>query len=135
MAAADGDSRPGHLAGHVTRQVSGHVLAGILTTETGKSSTEQFDTLLQTPGLQLERIVSPPGFAATQDEWLDQSRDEFVLVLQGRGALVFAEAQGETVLNPGDYLRIPAGVRHRVSWTDPHQSTIWLALHFDTPAT
>ncbi len=114
--------------GHQVR----HILAGMATP--GDGGAEQFDNLLQTPGLQLERIVSPPGYAAAEDDWCEQTRDEFVLVLQGRGALVFAGQSKETALNPGDYVRIPAGVRHRVSWTDAHQPTIWLALHFDSPA-
>lgn len=97
------------------------------------SVAEQFTTLVATPGLRVERIVSPPGLCTPAGEWFDQDRDEFVLVLQGRAALVFDGREGETVLNPGDYLRLPAGVRHRVSWTDAHQPTIWLALHHEPP--
>ena len=29
-------------------------------------------------------------------------------------------------------LNIPARARHRVSWTDPDQKTIWLAIHYRT---
>ncbi len=105
----------------------GHILADL----PAAATQEQFDSLLQTPGLHLERIVSPPGHCTPEGEWFDQARDEFVLVLQGRGALVFEEREGETVLNPGDYLRLPAGVRHRVSWTDAQAPTVWLALHYD----
>ncbi len=108
-----------------------HILSGIRAVDADRS--EQFDTLLQTPGVQLERIVSPPGHASAEDDWFEQTRDEFVLVLQGRGALVLAGQDEEIVLNPGDYLHLPAGLRHRVSWTDAHHSTVWLALHFDAP--
>lgn len=95
------------------------------------AEAEQFTALLETSGLRLERIVSPPGHASPDGEWFDQVLDEFVLLLQGRGALVFDGLEGETVLNPGDYLRLPAGMRHRVSWTDAHQPTVWLALHYE----
>ena len=33
-------------------------------------------------------------------------------------------------MNPGDFVHIPAHVRHRVEWTDPHGQTVWLALHY-----
>jgi cupin 2 domain-containing protein len=92
---------------------------------------EQFTTLLETPGLRVERILSPPGHSTPAGEWFDQDRDEFVLVLQGRGALLIEGHEGEIVLNPGDYLRLPAGVRHRVAWTDAHGPTVWLALHHE----
>ena len=105
----------------------GHILAGLPSRRQG----EWFDTLLETPGVRLERIVSPPGHSMPADEWFDQDRSEFVLVLQGRGAIVIEGQEGEVVLNPGDYLRLPAGVRHRVAWTDAHRSTVWLALHYE----
>jgi cupin 2 domain-containing protein len=31
---------------------------------------------------------------------------------------------------PGDWLAIPAHDRHRVTWTDPGQDTVWLAVHY-----
>ena len=79
---------------------------------------------------RLERIVShgqstPPG------EWLEQERDEWVLLLQGEaGLLIHGETQ-PAVMRPGDYVRIPAGVRHRVEWTAPKLDMVWLALHHE----
>ncbi|HJP34251.1 MAG: cupin domain-containing protein [Candidatus Latescibacteria bacterium] len=108
-----------------------HILAGV----PSKLEQERFDTLVETPGLLLERIVSPPGHSMPVDEWFDQDRDEFVLVLQGRGALVLEGRPGEVVLNPGDFLKLPAGVRHRVAWTDAHSPTVWLALHYELAGT
>ena len=32
-------------------------------------------------------------------------------------------------LKPGDYVHIPAHVRHRLEWTHTEQPTIWLAVH------
>jgi cupin 2 domain-containing protein len=107
-----------------------HILTGV----PGRLEEEQFDTLLQTPGVRLQRVISPPAHAMGADEWFDQDEDEFVLVLQGRGALILEGQEQEVVLNPGDYLRLPAGLRHRIAWTDAQIPTIWLALHFQTPA-
>jgi cupin 2 domain-containing protein len=89
---------------------------------------EQITTLLSSPALRIERIVSrghgsPPGF------WYDQDEAEWVIVLAGSARLTF---EGETAardLKPGDYVHIPAHRRHRVEWTDPAQATIWLAVH------
>ena len=34
-------------------------------------------------------------------------------------------------MQSGDYVNIPAHVRHRVEQTDADQETIWLAVHYD----
>src|SRR5215831_4713595 len=90
---------------------------------------EQVTQLLSAPNVRIERIVStgqasPPGF------WWDQEWAEWVVLLTGSAGLVF---EGETMvreLKPGDWLHIPAHVRHRVEWTHNDQPTIWLAVHF-----
>ena len=89
---------------------------------------EEWTTLLcDTDGARIERIVSrghtsPPGF------WYDQKIHEWVIVLKGRATLEF-EGQVEPLdMAAGDYLHIPAHTRHRVSWTDPDQDTVWLAV-------
>ena len=52
-----------------------------------------------------------------------------LLVVAGAASvLVEGEAQPR-MLNVGDHLNIPAHTRHRVTWTDPSQPTIWLAIH------
>lgn len=87
------------------------------------------ETLSASGHARIERIVStgqasPPGF------WYDQDQAEWVLLVQGEAKLEF---DGRTVhLRPGDYLDIPAHVRHRVAWTKPDEPTIWLAV-FDSP--
>jgi cupin 2 domain-containing protein len=53
------------------------------------------------------------------------------VLLQGSAALEFAGQPAPVELAAGDYLLIPAHARHRVAWTDAHQPTIWLALHYD----
>lgn len=89
---------------------------------------EAFDELLNHPRLRIERIVSK-GHASPPGYWYDQENHEWVIVLEGAGTVAFADGR-EVTLRKGDYLNIPAHTRHRVSWTDPDQPTIWLAIHY-----
>lgn len=82
--------------------------------------------LLVRPGVRLERIVSR-GQASPPDFWYDQDEGEWVAVIKGAARLEI-EGEGERTLGPGDHLFLPAHCRHRVTWTDPDQVTIWLAL-------
>ncbi len=90
---------------------------------------ELFTTLVQSGTARLERIVShgqssPAGF------WYEQSEHEWVVLLSGSAGVRF-EGDGDlVVLRPGDYLNIPATVRHRVEWTAAGEPTVWLALHY-----
>ncbi len=89
---------------------------------------EVFTDLLSTERLRIERIASQ-GQCSPESGWYDQDEHEWVLVLEGAGELVFED--GEVVrLGPGDYFNIPAHRRHRVSWTDPEQLTLWLAVFY-----
>jgi cupin 2 domain-containing protein len=90
---------------------------------------EEFLTLLDAPGVRLERIVST-GQATPAGEWYDQPRPEWVILLIGSAGLLIAGEAVPRRLVPGDWLLIPAGVRHRVEWTDPDRPTVWLALHY-----
>jgi len=92
-------------------------------------SKEIFETLIQTNHIKLERIISS-GQATPPGEWYDQDTDEWVLVLSGSAGLMFEGERETLVMNPGDYVHIPAHRRHRVEWTDARQKTIWLALHY-----
>ena len=86
---------------------------------------EQTDILLETAKVRIERIVStgqvsPPGF------WYDQDEDEWVTVLEGE-----AELTTETEVIPlkkGDSYFLPAGLRHRVSYTSTEPPCIWLCV-------
>lgn len=90
---------------------------------------EQLTELLAAPGLTIERIVSI-GQASPAGFWYDQDWSEWVLVLAGSAGLLVEGEAAPRVLGPGDYLLIPAHVRHRVAWTDPEHPTIWLAVHY-----
>ena len=91
---------------------------------------EVVQTLLGGAGVRLERIVSY-GQASPDGFWYDQAEDEWVVVLSGRARLAIENEREERCLQPGDAVLIPAHCRHRVTWTDPAQPTVWLALFFD----
>ena len=95
----------------------------------GTLAQEHHRVLQAGAGLRVERIVSPPGYADAPGSWYDQDGDEWVLVLAGSAGLRFADEAALRVLTEGDYVAIPAHVRHRVEWTDPDRPTIWLAVH------
>jgi len=78
----------------------------------------------------VERIVSR-GHASPEGFWYDQDEDELVVLLSGHARLM-VEGEGELDLTPGDWVDLPARLRHRVSWTAPQVDTIWLAIF--TPA-
>ena len=94
-----------------------------------RGDAEIVDMLAQGRGVRVERIVStgqasPPGF------WYDQDDDEFVILLAGAAVLRFAEGDRRLDLAPGDWVEIPAHVRHRVESTQADPPTVWLAVHF-----
>ncbi|RZM78478.1 cupin domain-containing protein [Pseudoalteromonas rubra] len=91
-------------------------------------SDEVFQTLLSHDQLKIERIVSK-GHTSPPQGWYDQDEHEWVLVLQGTGELTFEDGRVER-LSAGDHLNIPAHCKHKVSWTDPEQETIWLAIFY-----
>lgn len=89
---------------------------------------EMFDTLAAMAGARVERIVStgqrsPPGF------WYDQDWDEFVLLVSGAAVLDIAGHDSPRLLQPGDWVHLPAHTRHRVLWTPADRPTVWLAVH------
>ncbi|ABU74782.1 MULTISPECIES: cupin domain-containing protein [Vibrio] len=91
-------------------------------------SEEVFEDLLTHKQLRIERIVSK-GQTTSEGEWYDQEEHEWVLVLQGTGELTYEDGSVKR-LETGDHLNIPAYTKHRVSWTDPEQETIWLAVFY-----
>jgi cupin 2 domain-containing protein len=90
---------------------------------------EQVTSLVTTPGVRIERIVSR-GHASPPDFWYDQPQAEWVIVLKGSAEIMFDGESKPRTLRGGDYLHIPAHARHRVEWTDATEPTIWLAVHY-----
>ena len=103
---------------------SGNLLSGL-----PKSlREEQFDTLLARPGVRIERIVST-GQASPVGFWYDQAETEWVCVVAGSAAVLIHGDLEPRILAAGDWLEIPAHVRHRVEWTDARHPTVWLSVH------
>ena len=92
---------------------------------------ETLSVLWQTPGVRVEQIVSW-GHVTPPDEWYDQQTDEWVVLLSGAARLRIAGRVEFLEMRPGDWMLIPARMRHRVEWTDPDQETFWLAIHAQT---
>lgn len=90
---------------------------------------EWFQTLLQRPGIHIERIVSF-GHASPPDFWYQQTQDEWVLLLSGSAQLRFADEAQARTLQPGDFVEIAAQRRHRVDATASGQASVWLAIHY-----
>lgn len=89
---------------------------------------EAIERLAGNRGVRIERIVSR-GHRSPEQGWYDQTRAEWVAVVSGDAILEFED--GHTLhLRPGDWVDIPAHVRHRVAWTDPDADTVWLAVHY-----
>jgi cupin 2 domain-containing protein len=90
---------------------------------------EHFLELAAYAGLRIERIVSQ-GHVTPAGEWYDQTWAEWVLVVEGAAELTLADPPENVRLERGDSFFIPARRRHRVTWTDPEQPTVWLAVHW-----
>ncbi|WP_037439099.1 cupin domain-containing protein [Shewanella mangrovi] len=91
-------------------------------------AAEQFDTLINHPQLRIERILSH-GQQTPAGQWYDQAEHEWILLLQGAARIQYAD-NSEVALTVGDSLLLPAGCRHRVSWTTPAEITVWLAVFY-----
>jgi cupin 2 domain-containing protein len=89
---------------------------------------EQVTALVTAAHGRIERIVSR-GQATPPGVWYDQEFDEWVAVLAGAAGLLIEGEAAPRRLGPGDYVHLPAHVRHRVEWTDPAGATVWLAVH------
>lgn len=90
-------------------------------------SEEVFEVLASSNDVIIERIISK-GHISPETGWYEQERHEWVMVLKGHAILTFEDSELE--LKAGDFVNIPAMKKHKVSWTDPEQETIWLAMHY-----
>jgi cupin 2 domain-containing protein len=102
---------------------------GNLLSPVGKLGAEELTTLLAQGGsVRVERIVSR-GHCSPDGFWYDQAEHEYVLLVAGRARLEI-EGEPELTLGPGDWINLPAHVRHRVNWTDSAVDTVWLAVFY-----
>ena len=107
-------------------------VANLLTPLPPHATDEHFQPLARGPHTLVERIVSY-GQTTPADTWLQQERNEWVLVLRGKARLLLRGEAREVELGPGDAITIPSGQEHRVTMTDPDGPTVWLAVHFEGP--
>ena len=82
-------------------------------------SSELIDSLLEKPGIRIERIVSQ-GQVTAAGEWYDQEENEWVIVLRGQARLRLEGDDQMREMRPGDHLNIPAHQRHRVDRRTDH---------------
>ena len=87
---------------------------------------EIFEELLRASSFRVERIVSS-GQASPSGFWYDQEEDEWVALLQGQAVLEFEDGAVQN-LRKGDWLFLPAHMRHRVASTSKEPPCIWLAV-------
>jgi cupin 2 domain-containing protein len=83
--------------------------------------------LLEGRRFRAEHIASY-GAVSLPDFWYDQTLPEWVALLSGTATLEFEN--GTLDLQTGDYLIIPANLKHRVSAASADAT--WFALHFET---
>lgn len=92
------------------------------------TASEVFEDIVRSPSVRIERIVST-GQRTPDGYWYDQEENEWVMVVAGNATLEFDDGLKRD-LSAGDYVNIPAHAKHRVAWTDPHETTIWLAVFY-----
>ncbi len=92
---------------------------------------EVLEPLHERPGVRIERILSR-GHTSPAEGWYDQDADEWVALLAGEAELTF-ESGAEVTLVKGDWILIPAHVRHRVARTSSAETCVWLAVHIGRP--
>jgi cupin 2 domain-containing protein len=96
----------------------------------GAAVEEKFTTLAKFPSARIERIVST-GQASPTGLWYDHEQAEWVVLLNGSASVMQEGKETPRVPRPGEDVEIPARKKHRVEWTDPKETTVWLAAHAD----
>ncbi len=78
--------------------------------------------------IRLERVISPES--DTPSEVYDQEEDEFVMLVRGYAELELEDREEchRIHMEGGDYIDIPAHLKHRVIRTE--EGTTWLALFY-----
>ncbi|MBC8486538.1 MAG: cupin domain-containing protein [Bacteroidetes bacterium] len=94
---------------------------------------EVFENILYRDDIVIEKIISS-GQKTHDKKWLQQDKDEWVILLQGSAELSFESGESMT-LKSGDYIFIPSNLKHRVERTSAEPVSIWLAVHMKTEKT
>ena len=89
-------------------------------------SKELFTKIISKNNCKIERIISK-RHTTPKNKWYDQDKNEFVIILKGSAELLFFPNK-KLKMKSGDYLNIPANIKHRVDKTS--KKTIWLAVFY-----
>jgi cupin 2 domain-containing protein len=103
-------------------------ISNIFSLPTQLIKEELFESLFSNEKILIEKIVST-GQITPENEWYDQKRDEWLILLQGNAELSY-EDTSRIKLTTGDYLFIPAHQKHRVEYTSFEPPCIWLTIFF-----
>ncbi len=93
-----------------------------------KLNEELIERIGGNDNVKIERIISE-GHKSPAGFWYDQETTEFVLLLSGYAVLAFEDGN-KIIMRKGDFVTIPAHVKHRVEETSADEKTLWLAVHF-----
>lgn len=98
-------------------------------TDKADSRFEKFEAIAESECALVERILSA-GQKTPDGTWLEQDRNEWVILLDGEAEVSFKDGR-VFALRSGDYLYIPSNTKHRVNHTSTTPPCIWLAFHFE----
>lgn len=89
---------------------------------------EIFEDIVSTENCKIKRIISK-GHNTPKGKWYNQDKNEWVIVLKGYAELLFEGRNNQIVkMKEGDYINIPAHIKHRVEKTD--KETVWLTVFY-----
>ena len=88
---------------------------------------ELVEVLAENKHVRIERIISI-GHASPDGIWYDPVEAEWVVVLKDEAKLLFEGDDEPIHMKPGDFVNISAHRKHRVEWTTPDETTVWLAV-------
>ena len=89
---------------------------------------ELFEDIVNSKNIKIERIISD-GQTSPKEGWHCSKQNEWVIMLQGEAILSY-ETEDDIKLNRGEYISIPAFLKHRVSYTSKSEKSIWLAIYY-----
>ena len=89
---------------------------------------EILENIVKSKNCKIKRILSK-SHTTPEGKWYDQDENEWVMIIKGSAELLFKNNK-RVKMQEGDYINIPAHVKHRVEKTDSEKETIWLAVFY-----
>ncbi|HMQ68139.1 MAG TPA: cupin domain-containing protein [Ignavibacteria bacterium] len=89
---------------------------------------ELFQPVISDENVSIERIIST-GQKTPDGQWLEQDKNEWVILLQGHAEILFEDGDKHIIL-PGHYFFIPGNTKHKITMTSSDPPCIWLAVHY-----